>query len=214
MISSPRFDSAVSGPRDHRPHSRCRALARSTSDGGLVVDLGRMEDVRWTPGTHRADEQRSAPRRAGRRRQARGLVCPVGVVGHTGVAGLTLGGGIGRLQRQFGLTIDSLRAVELVTADGQIVPARPDEEPDLFWGLRGAGADFGIVTSLEFDLHPFAGTLHRGVHIHPRPTSTRSGRPSVHSPLRRPTPSQRSSRLDSASPPRTTRTPSRAGRSS
>jgi FAD/FMN-containing dehydrogenase len=99
--------------------------------------------------------------------QEHGLVCPVGVVGHTGVAGLTLGGGIGRLQRHFGLTIDSLRSVDLVTADGRLVHASADEEPELFWGLRGAGANFGIATSLEFELHPFAGTLHRGVHIHP-----------------------------------------------
>ena len=99
--------------------------------------------------------------------QEHGLVCPVGVVGHTGVAGLTLGGGVGRLQRRFGLTIDSLRAVELVTADGRLVRASADEEPDLFWGLRGAGANFGVATSLELELHPFAGTLHRGVHVHP-----------------------------------------------
>jgi FAD/FMN-containing dehydrogenase len=99
--------------------------------------------------------------------QEHGLVCPVGVVGHTGVAGLTLGGGIGRLQRRFGLTIDSLRAVELVTADGRVVRASADEEPELFWGLRGAGANFGIAISLELELHPFSGTLHRGVHIHP-----------------------------------------------
>ena len=91
----------------------------------------------------------------------------MGVVGHTGVAGLTLGGGVGRLQRRFGLTIDSLRAVELVTADGRIVRASADEEPELFWGLRGAGANFGVATSLELELHPFSGTLHRGVHIHP-----------------------------------------------
>ena len=99
--------------------------------------------------------------------QEHGLVCPVGVVGHTGVAGLTLGGGVGRLQRRFGLTIDSLRAVELVTADGRLVRASMDEEPELFWGLRGAGANFGVATSLELELHPFSGTLHRGVHIHP-----------------------------------------------
>jgi FAD/FMN-containing dehydrogenase len=74
---------------------------------------------------------------------------------------------VGRLQRQFGLTIDSLRAVELVTADGRIVRSTADEEAELFWGLRGAGANFGVATSLELELHPFSGTLHRGVHIHP-----------------------------------------------
>jgi len=144
------------------------AVGHSTTDGGIVIDLGRMNDVRVDP------ERRIARTGGGAllgtldvAAQERGLVCPVGVVGHTGVAGLTLGGGIGRLQRNFGLTIDSLRAVELVTADGRIVRATADEEPDLFWGLRGAGANFGVATSLELELHPFDGTLHRGVHIHP-----------------------------------------------
>jgi FAD/FMN-containing dehydrogenase len=99
--------------------------------------------------------------------QAHGLVCPVGVIGHTGVAGLTLGGGVGRLQRQFGLTIDNLRAVELVTADGRSVRASEKEEPELFWGMRGAGWNFGIVTAFEFGLHPFGPDLHRGVRVYP-----------------------------------------------
>ena len=144
------------------------ALGHSTTDGGIVIDLGRMNDVSVDPAKRVARTGGGALLgQLDIAAQEHGLVCPVGVVGHTGVAGLTLGGGIGRLQRHFGLTIDSLRSVELVTADGRLVQASAAEEPELFWGIRGAGANFGIVTSLEFELHPFAGTLHRGVHIHP-----------------------------------------------
>jgi FAD/FMN-containing dehydrogenase len=144
------------------------AVGHSTTDGGLVIDLGRLDEV--TVDADRRVARTGGGALLGRldiEAQKHGLVCPVGVVGHTGVAGLTLGGGVGRLQRGMGLTIDSLRAVELVTADGRFVRSSADEEPELFWGLRGAGANFGIATSLELDLHPFAGTLHRGVHIHP-----------------------------------------------
>ena len=144
------------------------AVGHSTTDNGLVIDMGRMNAVSVDP------ERRLAISGGGALlgtldivAQEHGLVCPVGVVGHTGVAGLTLGGGVGRLQRRLGLTIDSLRAVELVTADGRLVRTTAEEEPELFWGLRGAGANFGIATSLELELHPFSGTLHRGVHIHP-----------------------------------------------
>jgi FAD/FMN-containing dehydrogenase len=144
------------------------ALGHSTSDGGLVIDLGRMNDVTVDPARRLARTGGGALLgQLDIAAQEHALVCPVGVVGHTGVAGLTLGGGVGRLQRRFGLTIDSLRAVELVTADGRVVRATADDEPELFWGLRGAGANFGVATSLELELHPFAGTLHRGVHIHP-----------------------------------------------
>ncbi len=140
----------------------------STTDGGLVIDLSGFRGVTVDPA------RRIARVRGGAllgeldiAAQAHGLVCPVGVVGHTGVAGLTLGGGVGRLQRHFGLTIDHLRAVELVTADGRTVRASEAEEPDLFWGIRGAGANFGVVTSFEFALQEFGPLLHRGVRVYP-----------------------------------------------
>jgi FAD/FMN-containing dehydrogenase len=140
----------------------------STCDDGIVIDLSRMR------GTD-VDPQRRSARVGGGSllaelddaAQAHGLVCPVGVVSHTGVAGLTLGGGMGRLQRKLGLTIDSLAAVELVTADGRVVRASEDENPELFWGMRGAGANFGLVTSFEFRLHPFEGPVTHGTVIHP-----------------------------------------------
>jgi FAD/FMN-containing dehydrogenase len=98
--------------------------------------------------------------------QEHGLVCPSGTVGHTGVAGLALGGGVGRLQRPFGFTLDNITAAELVTADGRHVRATEDEHSDLFWAIRGAGANFGVVTALEFRLHPFGPNLTRGFRIY------------------------------------------------
>jgi FAD/FMN-containing dehydrogenase len=137
-------------------------------DGGLVVDLSSMRGVEVDPRTRTARANGGALLgELDVAAQAYGLVCPVGVVGHTGVAGLTLGGGVGRLQRQFGLTIDNLTAVELVTADGRLVRATETEEPDLFWGMRGAGWNFGIVTAFEFRLQPFGPDLHRGILVSP-----------------------------------------------
>ena len=139
----------------------------ATCDDGLVIDLSRMRGVTVDPTTRVA-------RAAGGAllgeldvaAQSHGLVCPVGTVGHTGVAGLALGGGVGRLQRRFGLTLDNLTALELMTADGRLVRASDQEEPDLFWAMRGAGPNFGVVTELEFRLHPFGPDLVRGIRIY------------------------------------------------
>jgi FAD binding domain/Berberine and berberine like len=140
----------------------------STCDDGVVIDLSLMR------GAQVDAERRTAEVNAGAllgelddAAQAVGLVCPVGVVSHTGVAGLTLGGGMGRLQRKFGLTIDNLLSVDLVTADGRFVRASDEENPELFWGLRGAGANFGVATSFRFRLHAMDGTIMFGSMVHP-----------------------------------------------
>jgi FAD/FMN-containing dehydrogenase len=127
----------------------------SLCDGGVVIDLGLMKGIRVDP------EARTARAQAGvllgeldRETQAFGLAVPAGIVTHTGLAGLTLGGGIGWLMRKYGLTIDQLRAVDVITADGEFVKASEAENPDLFWGVRGGGGNFGIVTEFEFRLNP------------------------------------------------------------
>src|SRR3954454_25370172 len=133
-------------------------------DGSFVINLSNMRGVKVDPTSRLARANGGAfLGELDVAAQEHGLVCPVGVIGHTGVAGLTLGGGIGRLQRHFGLTIDNLAAVELVTADGRLVRATEAEDPELFWGLRGAGWDIGIATAFELRLQPFGPDLHRGL---------------------------------------------------
>ncbi len=127
----------------------------STCDGGLVLDLSQMRDVRL-------DVERRRVLAAGgctwadldRATHAFGLATTGGLVSTTGIAGLTLGGGLGHLARQCGLACDNLVSAEVVTADGEILTCSENVEPDLFWALRGGGGNFGVVTALEYRLHP------------------------------------------------------------
>jgi len=140
----------------------------SVCDGGILIDLGPMRGIRVDP------EARTARAQAGvlwgeldRETQEFGLATTGGIVTHTGVAGLTLGGGIGWLQRKHGLTIDRLLSVDLITADGQFVKASATENPDLFWGVRGGGGNFGIVSEFEFRLDPVGPSVLAGPIIWP-----------------------------------------------
>jgi FAD/FMN-containing dehydrogenase len=144
------------------------AAGFSTCDGGILLDLRPIQGVAvdarlrvaLAGGGAHLSQLDEATQRAG-------LACPVGVIGHTGVGGLTLGGGMGRLQRRYGFTIDSLLGVELVTADGRLVRVSKDENSELFWGMRGAGANFGVVTSFRYRLHPVGPAIVQGVVVYP-----------------------------------------------
>jgi FAD/FMN-containing dehydrogenase len=127
----------------------------SICDGGIVIDLGPMKGIRVDPAARTVRAQAGVLLgELDRETQAFGLAVPAGIVTHTGLAGLTLGGGIGWLMRKYGLTIDQLLSVDLITADGDFVKASRTENPDLFWGVRGGGGNFGIVTEFEFRLNP------------------------------------------------------------
>lgn len=128
---------------------------QSVCDDGVVVDLGGLRYATLDPAARRMRAGGGALledlARAG---QDYGLVVPAGHISHTGVGGITTGGGIGWLQRRYGLTIDSLESVQVVTADGDVVEADSDRNADLFWGVRGGGGNFGVVTEFRFRAHP------------------------------------------------------------
>jgi len=129
---------------------------KSVCEGGLMIDLSQMNGVAADPDQRRAHAQGGALL-IGLDTAARehGLITTGGEVSHTGVGGFTLGGGFGRLNRKFGLAVDNLRSAEIVTENGQIHRISEEEEPDLFWAIRGGGGNFGVVTEFEFQLHPF-----------------------------------------------------------
>jgi FAD/FMN-containing dehydrogenase len=124
-------------------------------DGGLVIDLSLMNSIRVEPekGTVRAEGGVTIGE-LDHETQAFGLAVPMGVVTATGIAGLTLGGGLGWLRRKHGLSSDNLISVDVVTADGQLITASEEQNRDLFWGVQGGGGNFGVVTSFEYRAHP------------------------------------------------------------
>jgi FAD/FMN-containing dehydrogenase len=141
---------------------------RGTIDGGLMIDLAPMK------GIHVNAAQRTARAQGGvlwkelnRETQLHALATTGGVVGTTGIAGLTLGGGLGWLMPKYGLALDNLRSAEMVLADGSVTRASADENPDLFWGIRGGGGNFGVAASLEYDLHPVGPMITGGLVAHP-----------------------------------------------
>jgi FAD/FMN-containing dehydrogenase len=137
-------------------------------DDGLVIDLSRMKSVRVDPSTRRAYvEPGCTLGDLDHETQAFGLAVPVGINSTTGVAGLTLGGGFGWLSRRYGMTIDSLVSVDIVTANGELLHCSRDEHKDLFWALCGGGGNFGVVTMFEFQLHPVGPLVYGGLIVLP-----------------------------------------------
>ena len=156
---------AVNFARDHGLLLSVRGgghnvAGNAVNDGGLVIDLSRMRAVHVDPRAKTARVQGGATwADLDRETQVFGLATPGGLVSTTGVAGLTLHGGMGHLRRPFGLSLDNLISVDIVTADGKLRTASATENEDLFWAVRGAGSNFGVVTSLEFRLHEVGPTV-------------------------------------------------------
>jgi FAD/FMN-containing dehydrogenase len=151
------------GTVDRRPRLIARCSGTAVCDGGIVIDLSAMRAVSVDPVERTALVQGGALwGDVDHETQAHGLATTGGIVGHTGVGGLSLGGGLGWLMRKHGLTVDNLVQAEVVTAEGEIVGASASDHPDLFWARRGGGGNFGIVSSFRFALHPVGPTVMAG----------------------------------------------------
>ena len=154
------IQAAVNFAREHRllVAVKCGGHSfsgQSTCDGGMMIDLSAMPGVRVDPTAKRAwATGGTLLGLIDREAMAHNLVTPLGTVSHTGVGGLVTGGGVGRLSRRFGMSIDNLLSVDVVTADGKCLHASATENPDMYWAVRGGGGNFGIVTNFEFQLHP------------------------------------------------------------
>src|SRR6266851_569297 len=136
----------------------------SVCDGGLMIDLSGMRKVTVDPASRRAVAAGGATwGDLDAATQEHGLAVTGGFISHTGIGGLTLGGGIGWLTSRAGLSSDNLLSAEVVTADGRTLTASPREHPDLFWAIRGGGGNFGVVTSFEFQLHPVGPLVNLGL---------------------------------------------------
>jgi FAD/FMN-containing dehydrogenase len=164
---------AVNFARSHQLLTAVRSGGHSISgqsacDGGLMIDLSPMKGIRIDP-FHRTAEAQSGVLlgELDRETQAFGLATTLGTASDTGIAGLTLGGGMGRLARKFGLACDNLRSVDIVTADGKLLHASEQENSDLFWGIRGGGGNFGIVTTFDYRLHPLGPNVLAGNRVFP-----------------------------------------------
>jgi FAD/FMN-containing dehydrogenase len=141
---------------------------RGTIDNGIMIDLALMKGIHVDPVTQTARAQGGVLwREFNRETQLHALATTGGVVGSTGIAGLTLGGGLGWLMPKYGLALDNLRSAEMVMADGQVLRASADENPDLFWAIRGGGGNFGIAASLEYQLHQVGPIIAGGLVAHP-----------------------------------------------
>ena len=141
---------------------------RATTEGGLMIDLAGMKGIHVDPRAHTGRAQGGVTwAEYNRETQLHGLATTGGAVSSTGIAGLTLGGGLGWLMGRHGLALDNLRSVEIVTADAEVRTASADNNPDLFWAVRGGGGNFGVVASFEYKLSPIGPTVTGGLVAHP-----------------------------------------------